>query len=97
MAAVRQQIFRAEWNALQRPAETLALELFVHRLGLADGLLRERQGQGVVARAQCFQARGERAGELDGGDFPRPQLGIQLGEGGEEQIVADWRHDALRL
>ena len=96
LAGVAQQILCAERNALQRAAVALALQLFVHVAGAADGGLGERQRERIVARPQLLQPLGEGAHQLVYGEFLGPEFGVQLTDGREEDIVREFGHYALK-
>src|ERR1035438_2970847 len=91
-AGAAQQILHGIGDALQRAAQKAALEVLVHRAGLAQRLLFERQRQRVVARTELLQAFGESAGQLLGGKLLLDEAGVQLGHGCEENVVAGDGH-----
>ena len=67
MLGVCQQILGAERNALQRAAQTLALDIAVHILSLTKSRFAERKRQRVVARADAFQAVAKCARQINRG------------------------------
>jgi len=73
---------------LQRAAQKAALEVLIHRAGLAQRLLFERQRQRVVVRTELLQAVGESAGQFLGGKLLLDEAGVQLGYRCEENVVA---------
>ena len=89
---VRQQILGAEWNALERAAQTLALDIAIHVLGIFEGHFAERKSEGVVPRTYGFQAIAECARKLDGGELLVRQFLIDFGDAGEEDVVRDGGH-----
>ena len=60
MAGEPKQILRAEGNALQRAAVTLALEFLIHLLCAADGDLGERQEPGRCSEGRAVPGAGRR-------------------------------------
>src|SRR6202034_3533010 len=92
MFGVRQQILGAEWNALQRPAQTLALDIAFHVLGVAERVLAQRKRQRIVTRAERLQAIAERARQLHGGKFLLGEFLVDFGDAGEEDVVGNGAH-----
>ena len=92
MFGERQQILGAERNALQGAAETLALDIAIHVLGVAKRVFAQRKRECVVARADGFQTIAESARQLDRREFLLRELLIDFGDAGEEDVVRDGGH-----
>src|SRR5207302_4549832 len=90
-----QEIFRAEGNALQWPAGTLALEFFVYVLRALDGGAGEWKRQCVVARSKLLEPTGEGVNQLDDRELASLQPVIQLSDGCEKDGVGEVGHQAL--
>src|SRR5258708_6101483 len=95
LAGCAQEIFRAKRNALKHSAGAIALELFIDEMSAFDSGGGEGKRERVVARPKLFETLGEGPNQLDGREFASLQLGIQLGDGGEEDVVGKGGHQAL--
>src|SRR5580692_11317216 len=82
-----QQIFRAERDALQRPAKTLPLQFIVHLLRPFDRRFRQRQGERVVAGPEFLQPLRKGPHQFLRLEFAFLEPRVELGDGGEENIV----------
>ena len=92
MFGVRQQILGTERNALQRTAETLPLDITFHILGIANGVLAQRERECVVARADGLQTIAEGARQLHRGEFLFGEFLIDFRNAGEKDVIGNGAH-----